>query len=210
MLRLPAKVAQHVSPCSSSPLANESLSVKLRACRGIFLVQPCLLFSGFLFLKVFIRDSEKNHENNGVSQKILDNTPTFIGQRHVFWDTQYCLKINCTTKYYRQTGWLGTCGMNRDRVPQSRGKETLVLPISWYPKMKEMFYLHLSRLGNSVPIRPTCPESPCLMVIQSINQNYLSNFAGLNKEWTVSILSWRFSNISTSVESLHLSSKAVV
>ena len=76
--------------------------------------------------------------------------------------------------WYRQTGWLGTCGVNRDRVLLPRGIEITVLfhlksfnqPIHWNPKLKETFQLYHSWLWNSVSIHPTFPEPPRLTVVK--------------------------------------------
>ena len=70
---------------------------------------------------------------------------------------------------YRQTqmGWIGTPGVNRDRLPQHRGMQMkwlfqLGVPGDGQEKKFELewhFYLYFSRLANSVPINPVCPES---------------------------------------------------
>lgn len=74
---------------------------------------------------------------------------------------------------YRQTWWLQTSGVDRVRDPQPRRIHSFILAwVSclahpWYLKLKETFYLHLSLLWNSLPIRPTCPEFPHTMALIS-------------------------------------------
>ena len=75
-------------------------------------------------------------------------------------------------KIYRETGWLRTCGVNRDRVPQPRWMQMkcfFQLGVSGGGQGKKLewyFYLHPSWPGNSVPVHPACSESPRLTAVE--------------------------------------------
>ena len=63
--------------------------------------------------------------------------------------------------YYRQMGWLGACGANRDIVPQPREMQLKCYFIFEYQgtgktrdKLQWHFYLYFSWLRNSVPFHP--------------------------------------------------------
>ena len=84
-------------------------------------------------------------------------------------EPRFHLKGNIDTRSkYRQTGRLLICGANRDRKMQIRCSFQLRLTGDGQDKrhkLEWLFYLHYSRLRNSVPIQPACPESPRSTVV---------------------------------------------